>query len=73
MWNDVLRSVVIDVLGSDVIDVVRCGVAGGGVFCWGSEMLFLRVCSLQYCSYSSVVQWWKLDGCDPGGPIQNNL
>ena len=31
MWNDVLRSVVIDVLRSDVIALVRCGVAGGGV------------------------------------------
>ena len=48
-------------------------VAGAGVFCWCSEMLFLRVCRLHYCSYSSVVHWWKLGSCVRGGRIQYNV
>ena len=36
-------------------------------------MLFLWVCRLQYCSFSSVVQWWKMGGFVRGGRIQYNV
>ena len=45
---------------------------GAGLFCWCSEMLLLWVCRLQYCSFSSFVQWWKLGACRRGGRIQDN-
>ena len=73
MRNDVLLSVVIDVLPSDVIEVVRYGVAAAVLFCWCSEMLFFRECSLQYCSFSNVVQSSKLGRCDDVGRIQSNV